>query len=128
VSKRVLVLVGGVAAFWLLLAIPARHLGGGDDAVWQSGLAALLCLVPATAVMLWAEWAFRRDAAQQTYVVLGGGALRLFVVLAAAVVLTQVAGLFAGQIAFLLWLGVFYLFTLALEIGLLLSVRANKSA
>ena len=126
-SKRVLILVGGVAALWLLLALPARHLGGGDDAVLQSGLAALLCLVPATAVMVWAHWAFRQNVEQQTYVVLGGGALRMGFVLGVALVLTQVVGLFKDPTAFFVWLGVFYLATLALEIGLLVTARPKQS-
>jgi hypothetical protein len=114
-------------ACWLLLCLPARHLGAGDEAVVQSGLAALLCLVPTVLVMAWAGWAFRQDAIHQTYVVLGGGGLRLFFVLGAALFLTEVAGLYRGQIAFLIWVGVFYFFTLALEVGLLVTALAKNS-
>jgi hypothetical protein len=127
VSRRVLVLIGAVAAFWLLVALPARHFGGGDDAVVQSALAALLCLVPATAVMIWADWAFGQSAEQQLYVVLGGGGVRLFFVLGVAFLLSEIAGLYRGQIGFWIWLGVFYLFTLALEIVLLLKMQPRKS-
>ncbi len=126
-SKRVLILVGSVAALWLLAALPARHLGGGDDAVVQSGLAALLCLVPAVAVMVWADWAFRQTAEQQMYAVLGGSGVRMFFVLGAAFLLSEVAGWYRGQIGFWVWLGVFYLFTLALEIVLLLKMQPRKS-
>jgi hypothetical protein len=128
VTKRVLILVGGVAALWLLLALPARHLGGGDDAVAQSGLAALLCLVPAAAVMVWADWAFRQSAEQQMYAVLGGSGVRMFFVLGAALLLTELAGWYRGQIGFWVWIGVFYLFTLVLEIALLLKMQPQKSA
>ena len=126
-SKRVLILIGGVAALWLLLALPARRLGGDDDAVLQAGLAALLCLVPATAVMVWAAWAFGQSPEHQLYAVLGGGALRMGFVLGVALVLTQVVGLFKDPTAFFIWLGVFYLSTLALEIGLLVTARAKQS-
>lgn len=126
-TRRVLILVGGVGAFWLLLALPARHLGGGDTAVVESGVAALLCLLPATAVMIWADWAFRQNVDHQTYAVLGGGGLRLFFALGAAMLLTQMAGLFKGQSAFFIWLGIFYLFTLALEVGLLLTARQKDN-
>jgi hypothetical protein len=127
VTRRVLILVGGVAAFWLLLALPARHLGGGDEAVLQSGLAALLCLVPATAVLLWADWAFRQNPEQQMYAVLGGGGVRMFFVLSAGLVLGEVVGWFRGQVSFWAWLVLFYLFTLALEIGLMLKAGPKKS-
>jgi hypothetical protein len=131
VSKRVLVLIGGVGALWLLLALPARHLapslGGGDEAVKLSGLAALLCLVPAMVVLVWADWAFRQNAEQQTYAILGGGGVRMFFVLGAAVVLTQGVGLFPDPLPFYMWLGIFYLATLALEVGLMVAARQPKN-
>jgi hypothetical protein len=127
VSRRVLILVGGVAALWVLLALPARHLGGGDEAVAQSGLAALLCLIPAAAVMVWADWAFRQSAEQRMYAILGGGGVRIFFVLGAALLLSELVGWYRGQIGFWVWLGVFYLFTLALEIVLLLKMQPQKS-
>src|SRR5437588_649327 len=39
VTRRLLLLLGGVLAFWVLLAVPARWLGGGDRAVVYSGAA-----------------------------------------------------------------------------------------
>ena len=39
-------------AFWLLVGLPARWLGGGDLAVLYSGTAALLCLVPGVIALL----------------------------------------------------------------------------
>ncbi len=126
-SKQVLFLIAGVSALWLLLALPARYLGGGDNAVWQSGLAALLCLVPATASLVWATWAFGQGSDQQLYAVLGGGGVRLIFVTSAALILTEVVGLFKGQTSFFLWLGVFYVLTLALEIGLLLMGRSKTT-
>jgi hypothetical protein len=119
--------VAGVAAFWLLLALPARNLGGGDSAVAQSGLAALLCLAPAAAVMAWSQWAFRKGGEQQIYAVLGGGGVRMFFVLGAGFLLSEVVGWYRGQIGFWTWLGVFYFFTLALEIALLLKANPQKS-
>jgi hypothetical protein len=83
--------------------------------------------VPTVLVMAGADWAFHQDALQQTYMVLGGGGLRLFFVLGAALFLTEIAGLYRGQIAFLVWVGIFYLFTLALEVGLLVSALAKKN-
>jgi hypothetical protein len=127
VSKRLLILIAGVAAFWLLLALPARHLGGGDDAVIQAGFAALLCLVPAVVVLIWADWAFRQTPEQRLYAVLGGGAIRMFFVLGAAFTCVEVIGWFRGPGGFWIWIGVFYLFTLALEIALLLAAVPKKT-
>ena len=126
-TKPVLFLTGGVAALWLLLALPARYLGGGDDAVVQSGFAALLCLVPAAAVMVWSQWAFRKGGEQQLYAVLGGGGVRMFFVLGSGFLLSEVLGWYRGQIGFWVWLGVFYFCTLALEIGLLIKSRPHKA-
>jgi hypothetical protein len=127
VSKRILILVGGVTAFWLLLALPARHLGGGDEAVVQAGFAALLCLVPAVAALAWADWAFRQSPEQRLYAILGGGGVRMFFVLGAAVVCVEVLGWFRGAGGFWIWIGVFYLFTLALEIALMVTALPKKT-
>jgi hypothetical protein len=127
VTRPVLILTGGVAAFWVLLAVPARYLGGGDNAVAQSGLAALLCLVPAAAVMAWAQWAFRKGGQHHLYAVLGGGGVRMFFVLGAGLLLSEVLGWYRGQLGFWVWLGVFYFFTLALEIALLLKGHPQQS-
>src|SRR5437588_221513 len=72
------------AAFWLLLALPARRLGGGDAAVVYSGTALALCLVPAVVTLLWAGWALDKSPEQQLTLVLGGTGMRLFVVLGSA--------------------------------------------
>jgi hypothetical protein len=122
VTARLLLLIGGVGAFWLLTALPARHLGGGDLAVVYGGTAALLCLVPAVVTLAWAGWAFRRDAQQQLTMVLGGTGVRLFGVLLVAFLLTQYVPLYQ-QGGFWTWLLVNYLFVLALEMGLVLTAR-----
>jgi hypothetical protein len=123
----VLFLIGGVAAFWLLLALPARYLGGGDSAVVQSGLAALMCLAPATAVMVWSQWALRKGGEQQLYAVLGGVGVRMFFVLGVGFLVSEVLGWYRGQLGFWIWLGVFYLFTLALEVVLLVKGNPQRS-
>jgi hypothetical protein len=127
VTRPILFLIAGVAALWLLVAIPARYLGGGDEAVAQSGLAALLCLAPAAAVMAWSQWAFRKGGDQQLYAVLGGGGVRMFFVLGAGFLVSEVLGWYRGQIGFWIWLGIFYLFTLALEIVILLKANPQRS-
>jgi hypothetical protein len=126
--RRLLYLFAGCAAFWVLTALPARWLGGGDAAVACSGTAVLLCLVPAALTLAWASWALKQDGQQQPLVVVGGAGVRMFFVLAAGLVLTQMVPFYQEQAGpFLLWLGAAYLFTLALEVGLILSGRPAPS-
>ena len=61
---RVLLLVGGSLAFWLLAALPFRMLAAdparGDAAVVYSGTAVAVCLLPAALTLVWGSWAQRR--------------------------------------------------------------------
>ena len=127
-TRRLLYLFGASAAFWLLVALPARHLGGGDAAVAYSGTALLLCLVPAVATLLWAGWALDKSPEQQLTMVLGSTGLRLFVVLGAAWALFASVPYYREHGGFWAWLLVFYLFTLALEMALLLAGRPPAKA
>jgi hypothetical protein len=117
VKYSVATLVLGTLGLWLAAAAPARRLGG-DLALLQSAVAALVCLVPAAVTLLWSGRALGGPPEQQLLAVLGGTGLRLFAVLVAGV------GLFLsvpalGHAAFLIWLVVFYLITLTLEVVLL---------
>jgi hypothetical protein len=123
VSRRLSLLTGGCLAFWLLTALPARHLGGGDLAVVYAGTAVLLCLAPAVATLLWAGHAARHDPQQEVLVVLGSTGVRLFGVVLAAWLLHSLVPLYQEQGGFWLWLLAAYLFTLALEVTLLVAGR-----
>ena len=127
-TRRLLYLFGASAAFWLLVALPARHLGGGDAAVAYSGTALALCLVPGVVTLLWAGWALDKSPEQQLTLVLGGTGMRLFVVLGAAWALFASVPYFREHNGFWAWLLVFYLFTLALEMALLLAGRPAAKA
>jgi hypothetical protein len=116
VKKRVITLIGGSLLAWALLAYPARHLWG-DSALVYSAVAVALCLVPTAATMLWAGWALRQSPEQQLVMVLGGTGVRMGVVLGAGLVLTSFVPFF-GQQSFWLWLLLFYLITLTLEMVL----------
>jgi hypothetical protein len=127
VIQRVLFLFAGCAAFWLLTALPARMLGGGDAAVACSGTAMLLCFVPAALTLAWAMSVSSQDAQQQLLLVVGGGGVRVFVVLVAGLLLTSYVPYFQERSsAFLFWLLAAYLFTLALEMALILAGRAGS--
>jgi hypothetical protein len=118
---RLLLLLGGVLAFWVLLAVPARWLGGGDRAVVYSGTAALLCLIPAAGTLLLTERLGRGRPNQRLLMHLGSTGIRMFFVLMAGCGLFLGVPFFREQFGFLIWLAVFYLFTLALEVVLLLA-------
>jgi hypothetical protein len=122
VKGRVALLLVGSLAFWLVLAIPARSLWG-HAAVWHSLAAAGLCLVPTAATLLAAQWATRQPPELQLVVVVFGTLLRMFFVLAAGLVIYFRVPFFQDA-AFWVWILVFYLFTLALEMTLLLTRQA----
>jgi hypothetical protein len=107
------VLLGGSA--WLLL---------GDIALLDASVACALCIVPMTATLVWCEWAFgaeRRIRApeQQLLAMLGGTGVRMFVVLVGGIVLFHAVNELHRP-AFLLWVVVFYLTTLTLEVALMI--------
>jgi hypothetical protein len=121
--RRLLLLVSGSLAFWVLVGIPARLLGGGDAALVYSGTALLLCLVPAAVTLAWAGQALKGTVDQQLALVLGGTGLRMFTVLGAAWVLYEWVPYYRLSAGFWVWVLVSYLFTLALELTLLLAGR-----
>lgn len=117
--KTVGLLIAGTLALWLATAYPA-HLLGGQAAVVYSAVAAGLCLVPAVGTLLWCWWALRNAPEQQLLGVLGGTGVRLLVVTGSAVALYLQVPYFTAT-AFMIWVIVFYLATLTLEVCLLLT-------
>jgi threonine/homoserine/homoserine lactone efflux protein len=126
VIRRLLFLLGGCAAFCLLVGLPARHLGGGDSAVVFIATALALCLVPAVVTLIWGERALRRSADQQLVMILGGTGVRMAFVLLAGWTLYQYVSYYQWESRFLIWLAVCYLFTLALDMILLLAGRPDR--
>ncbi len=125
---RLLLLIGGALAFWLLVGLPARALGGGDQAFVFCGAAVLLCLPPMIATLVWAEFALNKDPQQQLLMVLGGTGLRMFFVIAGGMVLYLFIPYFKDQITFWLWVMVVYPVTLALDVALILCGRPPVKA
>jgi hypothetical protein len=125
VTYRVLLLAACAAAFWVVLGLPARHLGGGDEALLFSGVAVALSLAPGVLVLLWCGWAFEAAPRMQAIVALGSGGLRMGFVLLAALALFFNSEEFHRP-AFLFWVAGAYLFLLAVEVALL--VRAMRAA
>jgi hypothetical protein len=123
VTTRLLTLLGGVVAFWLIVGLPARWLGGGDQALLFCGAALLLCLVPSAATLLWAEWTWKNRPQDVLIMALAATGVRMGVVLLGAFLVTQTAEAFRGRLAFWIWVVVGYLFTLGLEMSLVLAGR-----
>jgi hypothetical protein len=106
----------GSIAMWLLLAGPAWLLAA-QAGLLDTAVACLLCLMPMTATMLWVHWSFDGAPEQQLMAVLGGTGVRLLAVIAGGIGLFHAAPALHRP-AFLLWVVVFYLGTLTLEIVL----------
>jgi hypothetical protein len=120
---RLALFVTMTLAFWLAVVVPVRVWGGEDTAV-AATVAAAVCLVPAALTLLWSDWA-RRQSPDALFVAwFGGTGVRLLLVGVAAMALHQrVEYLRQDSANFLLWVVVFYLFTLAAEVGLLVTSK-----
>ena len=146
-KRRVGWLVGATLAFWLIILMLAHRFW--KDAVWHdplvlaggetteliipradvySGVAVLLCLLPSVGTLLWSLWAVEQGPAQQLATVLGGTGLRMGFVLLVGLALYAFVPAFQDRPSFWAWVLVFYLLTLALEMGLLLARPAAKDA
>lgn len=113
-------LIGGTLVLWLMLALPS-WLIGGEVALIYSAAAAVLCLAPMTATLVWSQWAMGHAADKQLVAVLGGTGLRMMVVLGGALALHQTVATFQSA-GFLIWVVVMYLATLALEVVVLVGL------
>ncbi len=121
-TKQLGTLLVAGALIWVVLAYPAFRLGGVEGLVY-SLTAACLCLVQTALTLLWTTKTLEGTPDQQLAAVLGGTGVRIGVVAGAAL------GLYYGveyfkQESFLIWLLVFYVLTLALEVGLFLRSRS----
>jgi hypothetical protein len=115
-------LIGGTLALWGVAAYPA-YLLWGEPAVVFSAAAALLCLIPTTATLVWCHKAFQSSPEQQLLAVMGGTVVRLVVVIGAGMALYFSAPYFHRG-SFWVWVVVFYLVTLTVEIGLIVARQA----
>jgi hypothetical protein len=131
VIRNLGILTAGVFAFWAVLAGLAylcwEPMLAGSDLTYQAALghslvALLLCLVPAAATLAWASWGHDKSPEAQVAAVLGGSGVRMFFVLGAGMLLTSLVPSFQRP-GFWIWVLLFYLFTLALEMVLLVRAR-----
>lgn len=118
-SNRLQRLAFGSFAFWAVVALPARHFGG-SPAFAYSLVALLMCLAPTALVAWWRGGALMRSPEQRLLATLGGSGLRMATVLGGGLALAS-AGPHFRHASFWVWLLVFYLVTLFLELSLLLA-------
>src|SRR5260370_28342864 len=106
-TRRLAWLVAGGVTFWLLVFYPARLLWG-ETAVAFSAIAAILCLIPTVATLIWSEWAFRSSPEQQLLAVMGGTGVRMLFVAVVGIAMFFFSYYFYQQ-SFLVWGLRFYL-------------------
>jgi hypothetical protein len=123
VIRRLLLLIGGIVGLWLLLSIPA-HLLDEEHGLLFSAVAAGLCLLPTAATLVWCDLVLHASPEQQLTAVFGGTGLRLLFVVGAGLVLYLTREEFRlGR--FWVWIVVFYLATLTLEMVLVARRQAE---
>ena len=111
--------------FWGLIVPPVRYLlDGGLSVYLLSGVAALICLVPALATLIWAETVYAGKPDTQILVVLASSVLRMVFVSGAAFFLS-IRSAYFHDYAFVIWVAVFYLFVLGVETYLVAVQRAR---
>jgi hypothetical protein len=119
VTRSVVLLAGGTLLFWLATAYPA-YLLGGEDMVALSAAAAVICLIPTAATLVWSHRTRQSAPEVQLVAALGGTGVRILVVIALGLVLYQSLDFFHRR-SFWIWVIVHYLVTLTLEMGLILT-------
>jgi hypothetical protein len=133
VTKGLLGLVGGTLLFCGLTTYPVRLLG--EKQGWERPeltylwgvTAAALCLVPTALTLVWTRRAHKGRPEQQLLAVMGGTGVRLLVVLGGALILFLAVEEFAYQ-RFWIFVVVYYLFTLALEMVLVVRGTPTEQA
>jgi hypothetical protein len=126
VIRRVILLAAGCFASWVLLAYPAYRLGT-VRALTDSAIAAGICLLPGALTLVVGYFTFSGKPKDRLWIVLGGTGVRMGMVLGVGLILSWLNPHFQ-QINFWAWVLVFYLFTLTLEMVLLLSAKPKVTA
>jgi hypothetical protein len=121
--------VGALLIFWVVLAWPAQRLGG-DAALEYCTVAGLLCLIPGAATLMLVGWGERQQPGLLGMLMLLGSGIRMFAVLGAGLLICKV-GLPGREsvdpAGFWVWVLVFYLFSLAVEAGLVVAARQSSN-
>jgi hypothetical protein len=125
------ILLLGTLLLWLVTLGVACLLWPDEQlALLQLSSTALgLCLVPTVLTMLWASWSSGQDPEQQVVAALGGTGVRMFFVLGVGLLLSSSVPYYQEHFRdFWIWVLLFYLATLALEMTLLVRARTQDLA
>lgn len=125
-TKKIYTLIVGTLAFGGAAALASRYFWPDVPIPLFCLVAAIMCLVPTVATLIWACRTSNRQPEQQLLLVLGGTAVRMVLVLAVGLLLYFTVPAFE-RMSFWIVVLVFYLFTLGLEIALLLSGSVKSS-
>jgi hypothetical protein len=120
VTKKIYSLILGTLAFGGAGALASSYVWPEVPIPLYSLVAAGLCLIPTVVTLIWASRIGNRQGEQQLLLVLGGTAVRMTLVLAVSLLLYYTFPTFE-RMSFWIVILVFYLFTLAFEIALLVS-------
>lgn len=104
---------------WVATAVPAYFVGG-RSALWGSMTAALLCFLPCAGSYVWQSWGARLGGNHELAGTAGGMMVRMFVVLGGGTLLNQLIPAYDLR-HFLIWLMLYYLVGLGVEVYLLAS-------
>jgi hypothetical protein len=120
VTKKIANLIVGTLGFAVVVAFISRYLWPEMPIPLFSIVASLLCLVPTLATLVWASRPGNQLPEHQMLMILGGTAVRMTVVFGVGLLLYYTVPTFE-RMSFWIVVLVFYLFTLSLEIALLLN-------
>jgi hypothetical protein len=120
VTKKILNLVVGTLAFGAIVAFISRLLWPELPVPLFCMVASGLCLIPAVVTLIWANRPSERLPENQLLIVVGGTAVRMMLVLGVGLILYYRIPVFE-RMSFWITILIFYLFTLAFEMVLLLS-------
>ena len=118
------ILLGSLVLLWLLAALPARWIWG-ESVFLQSIFALVLCALPAAVSLAWANAGMQRSPEMLMFQVLGGTGLRMAFVLGVGLALYLGLPQHFSEV-FWVWVLLFYMFSLFVEVSLV--VRAKKTA
>jgi hypothetical protein len=133
-KANLITFVGGTALLWAVCTLVSWNVHG-ESGILFTAVACALCLVPMLATLIWTHRVQGGTSEAKLAAAMGGTGLRMMVVLLGGVTLfINVPAL--HHVAFMLWLIVFYLATLAIEVSVAVrgimseagQVRAPESA
>jgi len=118
--KSFLTLIGAAVLLWALLLGPGWLLQG-EQALCQSLVALGLCLLPTIASFAWMKSA-KKTPEMQLVAILGGTGIRLGAILGGGLALHELLPEYFPNV-FFMWVGVFYIAGLTLEIVLAMRLQ-----